>query len=37
MAMTQRAEFSSVTRREGIDGLLNILRERIDEIDRNGY
>ena len=36
MAMTQRAEFSSVTRREGIDGLLNILRQRIDEIDRDG-
>ncbi len=37
MAMTQRAEFSSVTRRKGIDGLLNILRQRIDEIDRNGH
>ena len=37
MAMTQRAEFNSVTRREGIDGLLNILRERIDQIDRNGH
>ena len=37
MAMTQRAEFNSVTRREGIDGLLNILRQRIDEIDRDGY
>lgn len=33
MALTQRDEFSSVTRREGIDGLLNILRKRIDEID----
>ncbi len=37
MAMTQRDEFSNVARRKGIDGLLKILRERIDEIDRNGH
>ncbi len=37
MAKTQRDEFSNVARRKGIDGLLKILRERIDEIDRNGH
>ncbi len=36
MAVAQRAEFNSVARRKGIDGLLDVLRTRIDDIDRNG-
>ncbi|MFQ5955734.1 MAG: phospholipid-binding protein MlaC [Kiloniellales bacterium] len=35
MALTQQDEFKSVARRKGIDGLLEILRERIDRIDRD--
>ncbi len=36
MALTQQGEFKSVARRKGMDGLLQVLRERIHEISQNG-
>ena len=35
MALTQQGEFKSVARRKGMDGLLQVLRERIHEISQN--
>ncbi len=36
MALTQQGEFKSVARRKGMDGLLQVLRERIHKISQNG-